>query len=193
MNPRATLGLCLVLSVVTLLASCNTHRLAREPVAHTTTGSDAGPTVLRSALESFGLSVTDYDALARECGVDARTGTSIDDLERAANRRGLQASQVIETTENVVRAEGVMPAIAVVDGAKSLDFWLLWRRDRGRVVVMDPRRGVVRLSIEAVQKALHLHEMDVPASPEAMASSVMVSRNGGLVHVRGAVVVKLSH
>jgi hypothetical protein len=181
----------LVLGAV-LGAACKKSRLQRDPVAYVTSGPDGGPLVLRAALESFGIPVKDYETLKKECKLDAATGASVDDLEAVANERGLRARQVMVPAADVVSGAQELPSIAIVDTPDSLDFWLLWRREGDEIVIMDPRRGVVRMRPDEVRKALHVHEMDVPPSPEALASPVMVSRDGGAVHVRGSVVVTLT-
>ena len=159
-----------------------------EPVPYMTAGADSGVVVLRSALESLGIPVRDYDALRAECGVHP-DGVSVDDLEVVAQRRGLEARQVMEPAAEAIGSDAHLPAIAVVDAPSGLDFWLLWRREGNRLLVMNPRSGNVWMNEAEVARALHIHEMDVPATPEALDSRVRVRRDGDVVHVRGAVIV----
>jgi hypothetical protein len=170
----------------------------RDPVPYVTRGPDSGPVVLRSALESSGIEVRDYEALRAECGVDPKTGASVDDLEAVAKKHGLPtASQLLEVASEVVESGTELPAIAIADTPTTddphlLDFWLLWRREGDRVLVMNPRAGNVWMTVEDVERALHVHEMEIPVSTQALASRAMVRRDGDRVRVRGAVIVKLA-
>ncbi|GEM_PF-5650441 len=159
MDQRAVCRSSVLALVLLVLQSCESqHRPTTDPIVHTTRGSDTGPAVLRSALESFGIPVTDYEQLARECRTD-ESGTSIDDLEDVANRRGLRATQLIMPVLDLLSSPRSLPAIGIVGSPPQLDFWLIWRRERDGVVVMNPRAGLQRIPIEELARRLYVHEM----------------------------------
>jgi hypothetical protein len=100
----------------------------------------------------------------RDCKVDD-DGASIDDLEDAAVKYGLDAAQIIVPAEHVLVPEArMLPAIVVADGTDDdQDFIVAWRLDGDRVEVMSPADGRSWVPRADLQKNLHLHEMTMEA------------------------------
>ena len=119
---------------------------------------------LRAALSSYGLPF-DAATLERDCKVDD-DGASIDDLEDAAEKYGLDAAQIIVPREHVLMPDArMLPAILILDGAEEArEFVLAWRLDGDRVEIMSPVDGRRWVDRADVQRGLYLHEM--PMSPE---------------------------
>ena len=78
-----------------------------------------GTVGLQAVLAAYGISVS-AEELARECGGNAEEGVSVDDLEAAARRHGLQAVQVMLPPEHLLLpAADSLPAIVVVNDRRS--------------------------------------------------------------------------
>jgi ATP-binding cassette subfamily B protein len=128
------------------------------------TGNGRATAALRAALSAYGLPF-DPATLERDCKVDD-DGASIDDLEDAAEKYGLDATQLIVPREHVLMADAkLLPAILILDGAEeSREFVLAWRIDGDRVEIMSPVDGRKWVDRAEVQRGLYLHEM--PVAPE---------------------------
>lgn len=124
---------------------------------------DCGPACLAALLRGHGIQAS-YERLREACQTDV-DGTSIDAIEAAAVRLGLDAEQSLIPLDYVLSPESAaLPSIAVVrrpDGVHH--FVILWRRRGDRVQVMDPAVGRYTRSERAVVSQLHVHEMEVPA------------------------------
>jgi Peptidase C39 family len=135
---------------------------------------DAGPgratAALRALLTAYGLPF-DEPEVARACKVGA-DGASIDDLEEAAQKFGLDATQTLLPPEHVLAPGAkVLPAIAVLEGARGArDFVVLWRLDGAKVEVMDPRAGrALRPRAEVLGR---LHVLEMPVATELFRDAV---------------------
>jgi ABC-type bacteriocin/lantibiotic exporter with double-glycine peptidase domain len=135
--------------------------LAEEVVQ--TSAMDCGPAALKCLLEGFGIRAS-YGRLREACQTDV-DGTSIDTLEEIANQLGLLAEQVMVPPDHLcIPGQELLPAIAVARlPGGILHYWVLWRRHRHFVQVMDPALGRRWLSLELVLSQLHSHQMPVSA------------------------------
>ncbi len=125
-------------------------------------GSGRASAALRAALLAYGIPF-DPVAIERECSGDD-DGTSLDDLEEAALKHGLEAGAMMAPVEHVLLPEAkLLPAILLVDvGDEEQDFVLAWRTAGDRVQVMTPetgRRWILRAELE---RSLHVEESSMP-------------------------------
>jgi ATP-binding cassette subfamily B protein len=124
---------------------------------------DCGPASLKAFLAGHGIS-TNYDALRELCYTDV-DGTSIDALERLANRFGLPSEQVLVPFDHVLRSDAqCLPAIAVTKlAAGGNHFMVIWRRLGKLVQVMDPGRGRHWMTAQEIENNLYVHQMPIPS------------------------------
>ena len=127
-------------------------------------GSGRATAALRAALQAYGLPF-DPATLERDCKVDEE-GASLDDLEGAAGKYGLEAGLIIVPAEHLLLPEAnMLPAIVIVQApGDEEELLLVWRLDGDRVQVMSPRVGRRWLSRAELQKSLYVHETELPAS-----------------------------
>ncbi len=129
-----------------------------------TSAMDCGPAALTSLLGGFGIRVA-MDRLREACQTDV-DGTSIDRVEDVALALGLDAEQIMLAPDLLTLPEAeALPCIVVVrqpDGANH--FIVVWRRIGRRVQVMDPAVGRRWMSVDALQRMLYVHGMQVPAA-----------------------------
>src|SRR5262245_47872754 len=93
--------------------SLDTRRRFLAPEVVQTSAMDCGPAVLKCLLEGYGISAS-YGRLREACQTDV-DGTSIDVIEDAANRLGLDAVQVMMPVDHLLLKEAAaLPAIVVV-------------------------------------------------------------------------------
>jgi ABC-type bacteriocin/lantibiotic exporter with double-glycine peptidase domain len=106
-----------------------------------TSAMDCGPASLKALLEGFGIRAS-YGRLREACfaGLD---GTSIDDIEDAAVRLGLDAEQVMLPVDHLLLDESsALPALVVIRLASgATHFVVVWRRCGAWVQLMDPGTG----------------------------------------------------
>ncbi len=128
-----------------------------------TSSMDCGPASLKALLDGFRIDVS-YGRLREACQTDV-DGSSIDDLERFANRLGLEAEQVMLPVDHLLLPEAdALPAILVVRLPNGLaHFVVVWRASGGRVQVMDPAAGRQRPRRGALLDRVHVHRHAVPA------------------------------
>ncbi|MDD5580639.1 MAG: ATP-binding cassette domain-containing protein [Methylobacter sp.] len=128
-----------------------------------TSAMDCGPASLKCLLEGFYIPVS-YGRLREACQTNV-DGTSIDMLEDAANRLGVQAEQVMLPIDHLFLSEAaVLPAMVVVrhsDGATH--FVVVWRRHGAWLQVMDPAIGRRWLTCQRFLEEIYRHEMPVQA------------------------------
>lgn len=137
------------------------HWFAPEVVQ--TSAMDCGPAALKCLLEGFGIRAS-YGRLREACqtGLD---GTSIDTLETVANRLGLSAEQEMLPPDQLFRAQGALPALAVVQlPAGPAHFIVVWRQAGPWLQVMDPASGRRWVKREDLLGELFRHELSVPAA-----------------------------
>ncbi|MFP3940973.1 MAG: ATP-binding cassette domain-containing protein [Thermoanaerobaculia bacterium] len=124
---------------------------------------DCGPASLKALLDGFRIDVS-YGRLREACQTDV-DGSSIDELEKVANRLGLDAEQVMLPVDHLLLPEAkALPAILVVRLPNGLaHFVVAWSVDGRRVQVMDPAAGRQRLSRRALLDRVYVHRHAVPA------------------------------
>ncbi|QDG49407.1 ATP-binding cassette domain-containing protein [Persicimonas caeni] len=126
-----------------------------------TSAMDCGPAALKALLEGHGILV-DYEKLRSACQTDV-DGTSIDSLEELAVTLGLDAEQVIVPVDHVLLdGHQALPAIAVVTlPSGDTHFVIAWRKQLGRVQMMDPASGRQWVRPEVFERQLYVHTMAV--------------------------------
>lgn len=128
-----------------------------------TSGMDCGPAALKALLEGFRIPVS-YGRLREACHTDV-DGTSIDTLEEIAQALTLRAEQVMIPVDHVLLDEAeALPAIAVAQTPTGgAHFMVVWRRHGPWVQIMDPARGRLWLSRQALLSQLFRHTAVVSA------------------------------
>jgi ATP-binding cassette subfamily B protein len=128
-----------------------------------TSAMDCGPASLKSLLEGFGVRAS-YGRLREACftGVD---GTSIDQIEDAAVRLGLDAEQVMLPVDHLLLDEAAaLPALVVVRLASgATHFVIVWRRCGAWIQIMDPGVGRQWRAYREFLSELYVHNQPVPA------------------------------
>lgn len=127
-----------------------------------TSATDCGPAALAAMLEGLGRPVG-YGWLRDQCATGA-DGTSIDALEDLAVQIGVDAQQILEPVDHVLRQDAkAFPAIAVVVlPSGDNHFVVLWRRLGNRVQVMDPALGRSWWTTEELVRHVYVHEASLP-------------------------------
>jgi ABC-type bacteriocin/lantibiotic exporter with double-glycine peptidase domain len=140
------------------------RRRLRVPIALQASATDCGPAALAALLAGWRIDRT-FSELRDACQVGIE-GTSIDVLEAAARRLGLDARQVMVPADHVLLpAARCLPAIAVTRlESGATHFLLLWRRWGRWVEIMDPAGGRRWLSWRALENQLYIHRLAVPAT-----------------------------
>jgi ATP-binding cassette subfamily B protein len=125
---------------------------------------DCGPAALKALLEGHGIHAS-YGRLREACQTDV-DGTSIDTMEDAARRLGLDAEQILLPAEHLFLPEAkALPAIVVVRlPAGQTHFEVVWSAHGPFVQVMDPAVGRRFLSRRRFLEELYEHVMPVPAA-----------------------------
>ena len=125
---------------------------------------DCGPAALNAVLDGHGIRAS-YGRLREACQTDV-DGTSIDTLEEAARRLGLDAEQVLLPAENLLLPEAkALPAIVVVRiPGGATHFVVVWSVHGPLVQAMDPGAGRRFLTRERLLRDLYEHQMPVPAA-----------------------------
>jgi ATP-binding cassette subfamily B protein len=138
------------------------HRLLVPEVVQTS-AMDCGPASLKALLEGFGVPAS-YGRLREACftGVD---GTSIDQIEEAAVRLGLDAEQIMLPADHVLLDESAaLPALVVVRlPAGATHFVVAWRRYGAWIQLMDPGTGRQWRPRRDFLSELYVHSQAVPA------------------------------
>jgi len=125
---------------------------------------DCGPASLKCLLEGFGISAS-YGRLREACQTDV-DGTSIDTVEEAAIKLGLDAEQIMIPVDHLLLPDAaVLPAIVVVRLPNGVThFVVAWRRHGPVVQVMDPATGRRWPSCARFLDEVYVHAMPVSAS-----------------------------
>jgi ATP-binding cassette subfamily B protein len=128
-----------------------------------TSAMDCGPASLKALLDGFGIRAS-YGRLREACftGLD---GTSIDQIEEAAVRLGLDAEQVMVPVDHVLLDEAsALPALVVVRVASgATHFVVAWGRFGGRIQLMDPGTGRQWRASGDFLSEVYVHSQRVPA------------------------------
>jgi ATP-binding cassette subfamily B protein len=127
-----------------------------------TSQMDCGPASLKALFGGFGVYLS-YGRLREACQTDV-DGTSIDTIEEAANRLGLETSQqMVPADMMLLREFHCLPAIVVVRvGGGATHFVVVWRVHGPLVQVMDPACGRVWMPRRRLLDSLYIHEQAVP-------------------------------
>jgi len=106
-----------------------------------TSAMDCGPACLKALLEGFGIGAS-YGRLREACFTDL-DGTSIDQIEDAATRLGLDAEQTILPADHLLLDEAdALPALVVLRLPLGFThFVVVWRKCGRWIQVMDPGSG----------------------------------------------------
>jgi ATP-binding cassette subfamily B protein len=125
---------------------------------------DCGPAALKCLLEGYRI-VASYERLREACQTEV-DGTSIDTLERLANRLGVTGEQVLLPVDHLeLKEAAALPCLSVTRLPRGdLHFVVLWRRVGPLVQVMDPAMGRRYLRWEQLRRDLYPHETLVPAA-----------------------------
>lgn len=136
----------------------------RPPEVIQTSNLDCGPAALASLLRGLGVAAS-YEVLRDVCATDV-DGTSINAVETVARAAGALVEQMVVPAEQLLALPAeYFPAIAVTvlpDGFTH--FVVLWRRQRGRVLVMDPAVGRRWVRVDGLRDELYRHGTVVPAA-----------------------------
>src|SRR5262245_31893643 len=102
---------------------------------------DCGPATLQSLLAGFGIPAS-YGRLREAC-FTSLDGTSIDQIEDAANALGLDAEQIMLPLDHLFLDESSsLPALLVMmTPGGATHFVVAWRRCGSWIQVMDPATG----------------------------------------------------
>lgn len=122
---------------------------------------DCGPASLKCLFDGFRVSV-DYDDLRDECRTDV-DGTSINELERVANARGLDTRQLVVPPDHVLLPEAAaLPALAVMRHPNgNTHFVVIWSMIGNLVQMMDPAAGRIWRHRSDVVSQLYRHTATV--------------------------------
>ncbi len=125
---------------------------------------DCGPAALSCLLAGFGIHAS-YGRLREACQTDI-DGTSINAIEDAARRLGLDAEQVLVPREHLnLKEAAALPAIVVVRRPNGLThFVVAWRRHGRFFQVMDPAVGRRWPSCARFLEEAYIHSMTVTES-----------------------------
>ena len=128
-----------------------------------TSAMDCGPASLKALLEGFGIRAS-YGRLREACftGLD---GTSIDQIEDAAVRLGLDAEQVMLPVDHLLLDEAAaLPALIVVRlPSGATHFVIAWRRCGAWIQLMDPGTGRLWRTRQDFLSDVYVHAQRVPA------------------------------
>src|SRR5262245_24228736 len=128
-----------------------------------TSAMDCGPACLKALLEGFGVAAS-YGRLREACftGVD---GTSIDQIDDAANLLGLNAEQIMVPVDHLLLdAAEALPALIVVRLPMGLThFVVLWRKCGRWVQLMDPGTGRHWRTSQDFLSNLYIHTQEIPS------------------------------
>ena len=128
-----------------------------------TSAMDCGPASLKALLEGFGIRAS-YGRLREACftGLD---GTSIDQIEDAAVRLGLDAEQIMLPVDHLVLDESAaLPALVVIRLASGVThFVVAWRRCGSWIQLMDPGTGRQWRTRRELLAEVYVHSQRVPA------------------------------
>lgn len=140
------------------------RRRLLAPEVVQTSAMDCGPASLKCLLEGFGIRAA-YGRLREACQTDL-DGTSIDSIEEAAGRLGLEADQLLLPVDHLLLpATRALPAIVVVARPNGLThFVVAWRRHGPFVQLMDPARGRRWTTAARFLDEVYVHSMPVPAA-----------------------------
>jgi len=127
-----------------------------------TSAMDCGPATLQSLLAGFGIAAS-YGRLREAC-FTSLDGTSIDQIEDAANGFGLDAEQVMLPVDHLfVDGSSVLPALLVlITPGGATHFVVAWRRWGSWVQVMDPATGRQWRTVSDVLAHTYVHSQLVP-------------------------------
>jgi ATP-binding cassette subfamily B protein len=127
-----------------------------------TSAMDCGPASLKTLLEGFGVSAS-YGRLREACFTGA-DGTSIDQIEDAAVRLGLNAEQIMLPVDHVLLDEAAaLPALVVIRLASgATHFVVAWRRCGAWIQVMDPGTGRHWRAPQEFLSQVYVHTQRVP-------------------------------
>jgi ATP-binding cassette subfamily B protein len=133
------------------------------PEAIQTSAMDCGPASLKALLEGFGIHAS-YGRLREACQTDV-DGASIDQVEDAAVRLGLDATQVMTPLDHLLAPEAdLLPAMVVVQRPSgATHFVVIWRRHGAWVQIMDPAVGRCWMRAPRIQKDVYAHTQAVAA------------------------------
>ncbi|SPE26024.1 conserved membrane hypothetical protein [Candidatus Sulfopaludibacter sp. SbA3] len=133
------------------------------PEAIQTSAMDCGPASLKALLAGFGIHAS-YGRLREACQTDV-DGTSIDQVEDAAVRLGLDATQVMTPLDHLLVPEAkLLPAMVVVQRPNgATHFVVIWRRHGAWVQIMDPAVGRCWVPVSRMQNDVYVHRQAVPA------------------------------
>jgi ABC-type bacteriocin/lantibiotic exporter with double-glycine peptidase domain len=125
---------------------------------------DCGPAALSCLLAGFGIHAS-YGRLREACQTDV-DGTSINAVEDAARRLGLDVEQILVPREHLGLPEAAtLPAIVVVRRPNGLThFVVAWRRHGRFLQVMDPAVGRRWPSRARFMDEAYVHSMTVPVA-----------------------------
>src|SRR5262245_39182928 len=126
-------------------------------------GVDCGPAVLKSLCAGVGLEIQ-YDQLRELCSTD-RDGTTVENLQAAAARVGLETEQIVWPVGNFWSPEAnALPVVVLLASPRSgRHFVIAWRRVGKWVQLMDPGRGRRWVSTDRLTPQLALHSVHLPA------------------------------
>lgn len=129
-----------------------------------TSAMDCGPATLKALLEGFGIGAA-YGRLREACQTEV-DGASIDALEDAALRLGLDAAQVMAPLDHLFHPKASnLPALIVVRQPNgSHHFVVAWRRHGSWLQVMDP--GVGRRWVRQHRFLADVYEHTMPVDAE---------------------------
>src|SRR5262245_45103525 len=128
-----------------------------------TSAMDCGPATLTSLLAAYGI-VASYGRLREAC-FTSLDGTSIDQIEEAANGFGLDAEQIMLPVDHLLLDESsALPALVVmITPGGATHFVVVWRRCGSWVQVMDPATGRQWRTASDVLAQTYVHSQPVPA------------------------------
>lgn len=125
---------------------------------------DCGPAAIKCLLEGFGVGAS-YDRLREACQTDV-DGTSIDAVEEALVRLGLEAEQIMLPLDHLLVPEArALPALLVVSNPLGMTHFVVVWRGQGRwLQVMDPAAGRRWIRRQSLLGEAYLHSHPVPGA-----------------------------
>lgn len=136
----------------------------------------SGLEVLDVLLRGFGITIP-RDELRKHLKIEASGAISIDDIEDAANHFGLIAEQRVTSPASVLDPViQLLPCIALIAEVKVFpEYYILWRREGGRVQVFDSSDRVRWMDADHLQSMFYIHEMEFDGQPISGAVVIRVS------------------